>query len=71
MILTAPIRDPCTNFCYPGVVCSVTEYGEPKCGACPQRHTGDGRSCERLPTCADGNHCSPLVRCSDTAEGPR
>ncbi|XP_043483302.1 cartilage oligomeric matrix protein-like isoform X1 [Leptopilina heterotoma] len=65
-----PIIDPCTNYCYPGVRCAKNQYGEPQCGSCPDRYSGDGRRCNRLPSCAD-NPCSEVVQCYDVPEGFR
>lgn len=43
--------------CYPGVSCEDSPQG-PRCGACPARFTGDGRTCKPISRCAE-SPCYP------------
>ncbi|XP_078408617.1 von Willebrand factor D and EGF domain-containing protein isoform X1 [Cetorhinus maximus] len=56
--------------CFPGVPC-FNNFGSYKCGSCPGKMQGDGRSCKRLTTvpqniitCAN-KPCFPGVQCFD------
>ncbi|XP_059503420.1 von Willebrand factor D and EGF domain-containing protein-like isoform X2 [Stegostoma tigrinum] len=56
--------------CFPGVLC-FNNFGSYKCGSCPRKMQGDGRSCKPLTsvpqntiTCAN-KPCFPGVQCFD------
>ncbi|KAK7580571.1 hypothetical protein V9T40_001200 [Parthenolecanium corni] len=53
--------------CYPGAPCEDSPQG-PRCGACPARYTGDGRTCKPISRCAE-SPCHSGVPCVDDGNG--